>query len=256
MARGRLEEALHPLMAQGNVAMAESVNLDEQPRPPTFVQIRTPAGPGIVRRMLFIVGAGIALVAACGWAIHRLTVDQAASVVMQPAPAVTETRVPQPAPADLDSELARLTIDAAVSAPAWTRESLIDRISPFDASVPARQMHSDAPPADPRNATQAGSYEVSVRLGKGDSIGSALQKLGFEAEAVADAVSALAPHVRLKRLPIGLAMTLEIRPPDKEGARPILQALTLQPEGRREITVERDDGGQYVVEMPNRATTR
>jgi hypothetical protein len=88
-----------------------------------------------------------------------------------------------------------------------------------------------------------------------DTIGSALQKLGFEAEAIADAVSALTPHVRLKRLPIGLGMTLQIRP-SEEGAKPILQALTLQPEGRREITVERDDEGQYAVELPNRSTTR
>jgi hypothetical protein len=236
--------------------MAESFNLDESPRPPTFVQIRAPAGPGIARRMLFIVGVGIALLAALGWAAYRLTVNQVARVVMQAAPTVTETLSPQPVPADLYPELAGLTTDAAVSAPVWSRESLMDWISPFDASVPDRQMLSGAPPADTRNATQAGSYEVSVRLGKGDTIGSALQKLGFEAEAIADAVSALAPHIRLKRLPIGLGMTLQIQPSEKEGAKPILQALTLQPEGRREITVERDDEGQYVVELPNRSTTR
>ena len=236
--------------------MAESFNLDESPRSPTFVQIRAPAGPGIARRMLFIVGVGIALVAALGWAAYRLTVNEVGPVVIQAAPTVTETLSPQPVPADPNSELARLTIDAAVSAPVWTRESAMDWISPFDASVPDRQVLSGAPLADTRNATQAGSYEVSVRLEKGDTIGSALQRLGFEAEAIADAVSALAPHVRLKRLPIGLGMTLQIRPSEKEGAKPILQALTLQPEGRREITVERDDEGQYVVELPNRSTTR
>jgi hypothetical protein len=51
-------------------------------------------------------------------------------------------------------------------------------------------------------------------------------------------------------------MKLQIRPSAEEGARPILQALTLQPEGRREITIERDEDGQYVVELPNRSTTR
>ena len=236
--------------------MAESFNLDKSPRPPTFVQIRAPARPGIARRMLFIAGVGIALVAALGWAAYRLTVNQVGPVVMQAAPTVTETLSPQPVPADLYPELARLTTDAAVSAPVWSRESLMDWISPFDASVPDRQVLSGAPPADTRNVTQAGSYEVSVRLGKGDTIGSALQKLGFEAEAIADAVSALAPHIRLKRLPIGLGMTLQIQPSEKEGAKPILQALTLQPEGRREITVERDDDGQYIVELPNRSTTK
>jgi hypothetical protein len=238
------------------MAMAESFNLDESTRPPTFVQIREPAGPGIARRMLFIGGVAMALAAAVGWAAWHLTADQVAPVATQAAPAVTRPPSPQPDPADLESELARLTIDAAASEPLWTRESLMDTLLPFDASAPARQVLADAQPADTRNATQPGSYEVSVRLGKGDTIGSALQRLGLEAEAIADAVSALAPHVRLKRLPIGLGMTLQIQPPDKEGARPILQALTLQPEGRREITVERDDGGQYVVELPNRSTPR
>jgi hypothetical protein len=234
------------------MAMAESFNLDESTRPPTFVQIREPAGPAIARRMLFVGGVAIALAAAFGWAVWHLTADQGAPVAMQAAPAVTKPLSPPPAPANLESELARLTIDAAASEPFWTRESLMDGILPFDASVPARQLVADAEPADARHATQADSYEVSVRLGKGDTIASALQRLGLEAETIADAVSALAPHVRVKRLPIGLGMTLQIRPPDKEGARPILQALTLQPEGRREITVERDDGGQYVVELPNR----
>jgi hypothetical protein len=234
--------------------MAESFNLDESPRPPTFVQIRAPA-PSTARKMLVSVGVGIALVTGLAWAAYRLTVEQVAPVVIQAAPTVTETLPPQPAPTDLDSEVAKLAINAAVSAPVWRRESLMDWISPFDASVPDRHVLSGAP-ADTRNATQAGSYEVSVRLEKGDTIGIALQKLGFEAEAIADAVSALAPHVRLKRLPIGLGMTLQIQPSEKEGAKPILQALTLQPEGRREITVERDDDGHYVLEVPDRSKTR
>jgi len=161
------------------------------------------------------VGVGIALMAALGWAAYRLTINQAGPLVDQAAPTVTETLSAQPVPADLNSELARLTIDAAVSAPVWSRESLIDWISPFDASVPDRQVLSGAPPADARNVTQADSYEVSVRLGKGDTIGGALQKLGFEAEAIVDAVSALAPHVRLKRLQIGLGMTLQIQLSEK-----------------------------------------
>jgi hypothetical protein len=232
-------------------------NPDESTRPPTFVQIRPPARPGAAYRVLGIVGVGLALVAALGWGAYRLTVHQAvAPVAMQAAPPVAETPPPQPVPADLESELAELRIDTAVSEPAWRRQSLMDRISPFDASVPERLPSPDAP-ADARNAAaEPGSYEVSVRLGKGDTIGSALQKLGFEAEAIADAISALAPHVRLKRLPVGLGMTLQVRPPETGSAKPILQALTLQPEGRREITVERGDDGQYVVESPSRPTAR
>jgi hypothetical protein len=51
-------------------------------------------------------------------------------------------------------------------------------------------------------------------------------------------------------------MTLQIRPSGEEGANPILQALTLQPGGRRGITLERNDEGQYVVELPDRSTAR
>ena len=249
-------------MVQGNVVMAnpsssrpDSSNVGESPRPPTFVRIDAPV-PGIRRKMLIVLGAGVALTTALGWAAYRLMVEPAASIAMHAASPVAEVPAPQPAPADLASELARQTIDTAASEPVWRRESLMDRISPFDGSVPDRQSRRDASPVDTPNATQDGSYEVTVRLGRGDTIGSALQKLGFEAKAIADAVSAVAPHVRLKRLPVGLGMTLQIRPPEQERAKPILQALTLQPEGRREITVERTDEGRYVVALPDRSTAR
>jgi hypothetical protein len=82
MARERLEEALHPLLAQGNVAMAdpfscrpESFNLDESARPPTFVQIRAPTAAGTTPRMIGVVDVGIALVTALGWAAYRLTAN-------------------------------------------------------------------------------------------------------------------------------------------------------------------------------------
>jgi hypothetical protein len=81
-----------------------------------------------------------------------------------------------------------------------------------------------------------------------------LQKLGFEAEAIADAVSALAPHIRLKRLPIGLGMTLQIN--RRRGRQADPAGAHAQPEGRREITVERDDDSQYIVELPDRSTTK
>jgi hypothetical protein len=164
---------------------------------------------------------------------------------------MTETP-PQPVQANQYPELVRHATNAAISAPVWSRQTLLDRISPFDPSAPDRGTRADAQPtdigsaSDMGSATQAGSYEVSVHLGKGDTIGGALLKLGFEAEAIADAVSALARHVSLKRLPIGLGMTVQIRPSRKR-RKPVLQALTMQPEGRREITVERNGKGQYVV---------
>ncbi len=222
---------------------------DGPPRPPTFVQIRPPAAPASARRKLGILGLGLALVVAVGWAAYRVADQPAATAtaVTQAAPAVTAAPAPQQAPVDLYAELARQAVDAAVSEPPWSRESLMDRVSPFDPSVTARAP-SDAPPADSGNATEAGSFEIAVQLGKGETIGSALKKRGISADTIADVISALAPHVKLKRLPVGLDMTVQIRPPAEEGTQPILQALTLHPEGRREIKVERNGAGNYAVE--------
>lgn len=225
---------------------------DGPPRPPTFVQIRPPAAPGRAGRRLGILGVGLALVMAVGWAAYRMTDKPAAIEVTEASPPVKDAPAPPQAPADLYGELARRAVDAAVAEPAWDRESLMDRMSPFDPSVAAR-VPSGAPPADTGqtktgHATDAASFEIAVQLGKGETIGSALKKRGISADTIADVISALGPHVKLKRLPVGLDMTVQIRPPGEEGAQPILQALILHPEGRREIKVERDDAGNYAVE--------
>ena len=232
----------------------DSSDPDGARRPPTFVQIRPPARPGTARLRLGIVGAAFLLAAVLCWSAYRLSGEQAEPLATQTARAPTEAPSPQQEPADLYAELARRATDEAMTTPAWSRESLMDRVAPFDPSAADRSMRSEAPPADIRPEPPAGSYEVTARLGKGETIGAALQKRGFAASTVAEVVSALARHVSLKRLPIGLDMVLRIRPAEETGARPILQALTLQPEGRREITVERDDSGNYLVTPRDRPT--
>jgi hypothetical protein len=185
-------------MVLGSAAMAnpssgrpDASNVDESPRPPTFVQIH--ARPTTtIRKMLVTVGVGIALVTALGWAAYRVTVELVVPVVMQVAPTVAESLPPQPSPADLYSELTRLTIVAAISALVWSRESLTDQILPFDASVSDRQLLSGAPTAYTRAATQAGSYEVPIASGRGirskARCESSASRGGYR-----DAVSALAP---------------------------------------------------------------
>jgi hypothetical protein len=151
-------------MADPRSCRPESIKLDEPQRPPTFIQIHPPAAATAGRRMvLCLVGVGIALVTALGWAVYRLAAQQAAPLVTQATPTLPETLSPPPIPADLYAELVRRETNAAVFAPAWSRESLMDRISPFDAAVPDRQMLSGATPPATRSATQP----VSVRLGKG-----------------------------------------------------------------------------------------
>jgi hypothetical protein len=234
-------------MADAHSCHPQSSDSDEPRRPPTFVQIRPPAAPGNAGRKLAILGVGLVLVTAAGWAAYRAVDKPAATAVTEAAPAVTDAPAAQQVPADLYDELARRAVDAAVAEPAWDREWLMDRVSPFDPSVAAR-VPSSTPPANTGDAASAGTVEMAVQLGKGETIGSALKKRGIPADTIADVISALAPHVKLKRLPIGLDMTVQIRPSDAEGAQPILQALILHPEGRREVKVERDDAGNYAVE--------
>jgi hypothetical protein len=231
----------------------ESCGSDGPPRPPTFVQIRPPAGRASWKVGVLVIG--LALLMAPGWSVYRVTEERNAPEVAQAAAVSTDIASPQQVFVDLYDELARRAVDTAISTPAWSRESLMDRVSPFDPSV-SHQMPSSSPPAETANTTQAGAFEISVRLGKGDTIGSALQKLGFASDAIANVASALAPHVKLKRLPTGLGMTVQIRPANEDGAKPILQALTLQPDDRREIKVERDGDGEYAVELRRRPSVR
>jgi hypothetical protein len=225
---------------------------DGPPRPPTFVQIRPPARRVDMYRKVSIAVLGLALAMAVALAAYRVIDEPAAIAVIRAAAPVSDAPSPPPVSADLQGELARQAVDSAAFAPIWTRESPIDRLSPFDPSV--ARGPSATPAADPVDAT--GSSEISVQLGKGETIGGALRRLGFAADAIADVVSALAPHVKLKRLPIGLDMTVRLGPSEGEEAKPLLQALTLHPEGRREIKVERESDGSYVVERGERPSRK
>ena len=227
---------------------------DGPPRPPTFVQIRPPARRADAYGKVGIAGLGLALVMAVALAAYRVIDEPTATELIPAAARVSDAPSPPPASRDLHGELARQAIDSAAFAPVWTRESSIERLSPFDPSISARGP--SAPPADRGHATAVGSSEITVQLGKGETIGGALRRLGFPADAIADVVSALAPHVKLKRLPVGLDMTVQLGPPEGEEAKPVLQALTLHPEGRREIRVERESDGSYAVERGERPSRK
>lgn len=53
----------------------------------------------------------------------------------------------------------------------------------------------------------------------------------------------MAGQLDLKRLPVGQVMTLRIQPPDASD-KPLLLGVTIRPEARREIVLERNDDGQ------------
>ncbi len=90
----------------------------------------------------------------------------------------------------------------------------------------AARMPSSAPPAGTSAVRRMpSSFEMAVQLGKGGrSEGCAEETWLRRRTLIADVISALAPHVGLKRLPAGLDMTVEVRPSGEEGAKPILQS--------------------------------
>ncbi|HEX2888579.1 M23 family metallopeptidase [Vineibacter terrae] len=105
-----------------------------------------------------------------------------------------------------------------------------------------------ASPSTPDSAdapSEADSYVTIVRLEKGDTISSVLQDLDFAPTEIGNAVQALSTRLTLKRLQIGQALTLEVRTPEDADAKPILQTLTIRPDARREVTLQRDDDGTF-----------
>jgi murein DD-endopeptidase MepM/ murein hydrolase activator NlpD len=109
----------------------------------------------------------------------------------------------------------------------------------------AESPSSDAPAAEKEVAA---ILETQMRLEKGDTFGSVLRDLGFAATDVGNVIEALGSHVSMKRLKVGQVLDLKIRTPGDEQAAPILLALTIRPEPRRQITLERDDEGEFGIE--------
>ncbi len=185
---------------------------------PTFVQIRPPASAGRMWRRVGIGLGGLIFVAALGLAVFLPVTSERAALPAREAP----TRLA----GDLD-----LYPESGTPMPELAALPLSDHAA------------MESPPSE-----AAPSIETSVRLEKGDTVARVLRRLGIAAEDVADTVAALAAHVRMERLPIGQALTVTLRPADEAGAGPVLLALSIRPEPRREFTLERDADGDYSVE--------
>jgi murein DD-endopeptidase MepM/ murein hydrolase activator NlpD len=115
---------------------------------------------------------------------------------------------------------------------------------PFDPAQ-LNPAPSGAPADEPQPTDR---YETEVRLAKGDTVAGLLRDLDFGRDEVTKVVEALAQHISLRRLPVGQAMTLQVGAPDgTDDSRPVLQALTIRPEARREVRLERAASGAYEV---------
>ena len=230
---------------------------------PTLVRIARPAAAAPVWRKLAGGLGGLALVLAVGWAA-------AGYLPRHSLPAASPAAIDAPSPrlvSALDSypESGTPMPDLAADGQGGDGQAVADggtSSSDGAASPPGPEFGppefaprefagfgpaSGARAGDDAAPQPASVYETDVRLEKGDTLGGVLHDLGFAPDAVGNATAALASHLRLNRLPAGQAMTLQIRTPDEAAGAPILQSLTIRPDARRELTLERDDAGGYGV---------
>jgi murein DD-endopeptidase MepM/ murein hydrolase activator NlpD len=105
-------------------------------------------------------------------------------------------------------------------------------------------------------ARTSGVDEVVVRIEKGDTIDGVLRDLDLDPDEIGRAVVALRPHLKMTDLPIGQAVTVQVRTPADSEAHPMLQALVIRPQARREITLDRDDDGAFSVREKTFETVR
>lgn len=184
--------------------------------------------------------AGLGLAASLGWAAYRYTPGQPAPVATEASPRLADAR-------DLHPESGTPTLEAALAPPDDASQAALEAWpwpSPADETAFRLAPAADPPGGDTDDAPAA-AYETTVRLEKGDTFAGVLHDLGFARQDVARVSASLAAHVKMHRLPVGQAMSVKIEAPREAAAKPLLLALTIRPEARREITLERDDEGDY-----------
>lgn len=199
---------------------------------PTFVVIRPPRPPRGRRLLLTFsvatVFAAALLVVAMAQRLPGLdlrTFDLSRFAAAPPPQGVAATAAAPPTPVE--------------PAPA-TAESDADRA--LAAQLPAPD---DMPPPalEPESATR----DSVLHLGKGGTVAGLLGDLDLDRQEIARALAALAPHVSLRRLPVGQEIRVTTRVAAASDAPPTLESLTLRPEARRQVLLERLDSGAFHI---------
>lgn len=86
-----------------------------------------------------------------------------------------------------------------------------------------------------------------LRLANGGTLANLLADHDLERGEIARAISALRPHLDIRRLQVGQPVHVTLENPAAADAPRVLRDLTIRPEARREVRLERDDDGTYRV---------
>ena len=225
------------MLDEGPAPKRIAISSSPRPATPTFIQIGKPAGNHNTIRTAGVLLGGLALVAVLVWLAPRDPLPPSASATT----AAVETAAASPPLADEAMAKEAMTDGSASlarqNAPA--EKSSTDDIVGAEPALPAAPTENELPPPSP--------VEASARLEKGDTVAGALHELGVAADDVSNAVAALKAHVRLNRLPVGQEIMVRLGPAEQDG-KPSLVALSIRPEPKREITLERDKDGDFNVE--------
>ncbi len=245
------------------------VNSSSSPRPssskyPTSPRPRRHVVARDTWRTIGVLLGGLALVAVMVWLAPREPLPPSASAETSGAPPQiaeapnvdSESATPLPEPAEpaqqeaSSQEAAPPDVDTAAgpeTAPSGGASDLEPEAAAQDtppAAAPGVAMASQPPATTPAPS----AVETSARLEKGGTVAGTLHGLGIATKDVGNAIAALKARVRLNRLPVGQEINVTLGPTEGEEGKPLLVALRIRPEPRREITLERDDNGDFKAE--------
>lgn len=221
------------------------------PRPPTLVVLR-PARRGRIARFIqglavvTVVGAVMVIVAAVqhlpgfdpAWLRGEQPVVTAAAPA-SPAPVMAAAVPAQPEAGQGQSQAQAMEEQSQAPSPAAATG---DSEFALAAQIPVPE---EVP--QPTLEAESATRDSVLHLGKGDTVAGVLGDLDLDRREIARALAVLAPRVSLRRLPVGQEIRVTTRAAPDADSPPTLESLTLRPEARREVLLERLDSGAFRI---------
>jgi len=211
-------------------------------------RIRQPAANRDTWRTIGVLLGGLALVAAMVWLAPRGPLVPSADVATGgAAPQIAEAPDEHPEPAIVLPEPT-----APMRQEASAQEATAPDAAPEPETTPLSDATDGAAAATttqvPATTAAPAAVETSTRLKKGGTVAGALHGLGIANSDIGNAIAALKPRVRLNQLPVGQEINVTLGPTEDDDGKPRLAALRIRPEPRREVTLERDEDGDFSIE--------